>query len=173
MKRGVHKTLPAQDVVHPDQHAARPTVPPYIETLEPGLLPLWHPLRLSRLKTPLLLRRSLPEDELVILSDSSDVIWLPCGRDLAEDFKLLKADVVLSRCDFNYPDLFKEQLFPDLDIQDPATPFESEQERLSYQANQFINAGVIMGRAGALLYYMGGRFIRDGYIDNDELDDQR
>lgn len=116
----------------------------------------------------------MPTDDLVILSDSNDVVWLPCGRDLAEDFKLLNADVVIGHCDFNYPDMFKEQLFPpEQDIQDEAHPFETEEHKINYEENKYINAGVIMGRVGALLHYMGGTFIRNGYLDNDHLDDQR
>lgn len=115
----------------------------------------------------------MPKDDLVILADSNDVVWLPCGRDLAEDFKLLNADIALGQCDFNFPDLFKEELFPEQPIQDEATPFETEELKAYYDGNRFINAGVIMGRVGALLHYMGGTFLRNAYIDNEFLDDQR
>ena len=109
---------------------------------------------------------------MVLLADSNDIVWLPCGRDLVEDFHRLGADVVLGHSEFNYPDAFKEPLFPDVEIQDPATPFTSDSEREAYEVNRFINAGVIMGRVRSLEYYIAGTFLEAGYVDRSNFDDQ-
>lgn len=109
----------------------------------------------------------------MILADSNDAVWLPCGRDLRAAFRSFQADVVLGGNSFLYPDKFKEPLFPEnLKIFEPDNAFDKE-TKARYMRAKFINAGVITGYVGALLHYFGGEFIRGGHIDNTGFDDQR
>ena len=88
------------------------------------------------------------------------MIWLPCGRDLRKAFKEFKHDIVLGSCPFQFPDKYKEELFPDIALIDPHTPFPTRNANSTYFAEKFINAGVIVGKAGALRHYFGGAFLR-------------
>ena len=106
--------------------------------------------------------RQIPHNQLVIWADSKDVIWLPCGRDLRQAFKKFKHDIVLGSCPFQFPDKYKEELFPDIPLIDPEVPFPSWNANSTYFTEKFINAGVIVGKAGALRHYLGGAFLRYG-----------
>ncbi|CAK0786758.1 hypothetical protein CVIRNUC_009972 [Coccomyxa viridis] len=123
--------------------------------------------------------RETPHDQLVIWADSKDVIWLPCGRDLRKAFKKFKHDIVLGSCPFQFPDKYKEELFPDIPLIDHDIPFPSWQANSTYFTEKFINAGVIVGKAGALRHYFGGAFLRYGNgvyqepgVDQEHFNDQ-
>lgn len=107
------------------------------------------------------------------------MIWLPCGRDLRKAFKKFKHDIVLGSCPFQFPDKYKEELFPDIPLIDHDIPFPSWQANSTYFTEKFINAGVIVGKAGALRHYFGGAFLRYGNgvyqepgVDQEHFNDQ-
>lgn len=118
-------------------------------------------------------RRDLPQEEVVLLVDSNDLLWLPCGRDLWSDFQGFHADIVLNSEEFQFPDRWKQPFFPDVPLVLPDVPFPNDGARNHYLLRKFINAGVIMGRVGALNDIMGRMFWEYGYADNDHFDDQR
>lgn len=120
----------------------------------------------------LLYHRKVPGHQLVIWADSGDVVWLPCGRDLRRAFKDFGRDIVIGSCPFQHPDRFKEELFPDVPIVKPEIPFTPDLNR-TYLEHKYINAGVIMGRASALIHYLGGTFLRSSVVDiTSDFDDQ-
>lgn len=118
-------------------------------------------------------RRDMHPDQIVMLSDSKDVIWMPCGRDLRRAFLTFKADIVLSCSWIQWPDKFKEQLFPDMPLLDADIPFPTVSAEEAYYKCKYINAGVVVGRAAALSHYIGGAFLRYGWLDSEKFDDQR
>ena len=84
----------------------------------------------------------------------------------------MEHDIVIGACPFQYPDQFKEELFPDLPIMKPEIPFTYESNK-TYFSHRYINAGFIMGRAGALIHYLGGAFLRYNVVDRtDYFNDQ-
>ena len=109
----------------------------------------------------------------MIWADSKDIVWLPCGRDLRKIFKEFEHDIVIGSCPFQYPDGFKEELFPDVPMMKPEIPFPSDEANKTYASHRYINAGFIMGRAGALIHYLGGAFLRYNQVDRtDYFNDQ-
>ena len=116
--------------------------------------------------------RELPHDQLVLWADGRDVIWLPCGRDLRKAFKEYRKDIVLGSCQFQFPDSYKEDLFPELPLIMPDVPFPTPWAETTYFQDRFINAGTIIGRAGALRHYIGGAFLRgsNGVLDEPGTD---
>ena len=116
--------------------------------------------------------RRVPHHQLVIWADSKDIVWLPCGRDMRQIFKEFDHDIVIGSCPFQYPDQFKEELFPDVPVMKPEIEFTEESNKTYYEY-KYINAGFIMGRAGALIHYLGGSFLRYGAVDTvDYFNDQ-
>lgn len=115
-----------------------------------------------------LVYRALPQHQLVIWADSKDIVWLPCGRDLRKVFKDFNHDIVIGSCPFQYPDDYKTDLFPDIPVVKPEIPFPSDYAKEQYEGHKYINAGVIMGRAGALLHYLGGAFLRYNVVDRED-----
>ena len=126
-----------------------------------------HQVTASLLSMLLILCRNTPHHQLVLWADSKDIVWLPCGRDLRKAFKDFEHDIVIGSCPFQYPDRFKEELFPDLPLIHPELPFPNEESNHTYFHDKFINAGVIVGRAGALLHYLGGAFLRYQVADEE------
>ena len=88
------------------------------------------------------------------------MIWLPCGRDLRKAFKEVNHDIVLGSYPFQFPDKYKEELFPDIPLIHPEIPFPNWNANWTYFNDKFINAGIIVGKAGALRHYVGGAFLR-------------
>ena len=118
------------------------------------------------------MHRKIPHHQLVIWADSKDMVWLPCGRDLRKVFKEFEHDIVIGSCPFQYPDQYKEDLFPEIPVTKPEIPFTWESNK-TWHSHRFINAGFIMGRAGDLIHYLGGTFLRYNIVDSvDDFNDQ-
>lgn len=60
--------------------------------------------------------RKREENEVILFVDAFDVMFVPCGRDLLEEWKAMDADLVFQADDFSWPDVddnVKNALFPD------------------------------------------------------------
>ena len=52
-------------------------------------------------------------DEIITVVDATDVLFLPCGRDIHTEFIKFHAGIVLSGNSFQWPDGHKEAYFPE------------------------------------------------------------
>lgn len=112
-------------------------------------------------------------EDIVLLADSNDLVWLPCGRDLRAAFNDFHSDIILNSENFQFPDKWKEPFFPDIEDITPEKAWPSEYAKSHYFERKYLNAGVIMGRVGILQDIIGRMFWEYGYADTEYFDDQR
>lgn len=87
----------------------------------------------STIDAPMNVCREIPDEELIIICDSHDVMFLPCGRNLRHEFAKFKSGIVTGGTLIQVPDRHKEFLFPSPIEYDKSTPFQSEATRQHFE----------------------------------------
>ena len=80
--------------------------------------------------------RDLPDDEVILVVDSTDVLLMPCGRNLRQEFAKFNADIVVSSYPFQVPDRHKQFMFPPSVEYDKGTAFPSDTARKHFQGQR-------------------------------------
>ena len=80
--------------------------------------------------------RELPDDQLLIISDGLDVLFMPCDRDPRTEFTKFNADIVISASVWQIPDRHKEYMFPPSVEHDPNTSLDNPDMKQHFEESK-------------------------------------